>query len=83
MRGEFLAARTPTALGLSCSTAMTTVWLRGVLSARKVSFHVIDDLYAGAVETLASWAPHAVRLIDGVRLLLALRGTGASASGVA
>lgn len=58
-----------------------TGWLRGVLAARNVSADLIDDLYAGAVETLATRAPQASQLIDGVRPLLAPRGPGAPADG--
>jgi methanogenic corrinoid protein MtbC1 len=51
-----------------------TVWLRGVLSVRKVPVDLLDDLYAGAAETLLDRAPAAAELIESVRRLLAPRG---------
>ena len=47
-----------------------TVWLRGVMTARKVPVDLVDDLYAGAVEALADRAPQASAMLDRARALL-------------
>lgn len=58
-----------------------TVWLRGVLSARKVPVDLLDDLYAGAAETLTDRAPAAAELIEQARAMLAPRGLEAAGQG--
>ena len=47
-----------------------TVWLRGVMVARKVPVDLLDDLYACAVEALAEQAPRASSMLDQARPLL-------------
>lgn len=47
-----------------------TVWLRGVLAARRVPPDVLDDLYAAAAETLARDSGHAAAMVDACRSLL-------------
>jgi methanogenic corrinoid protein MtbC1 len=51
-----------------------TVWLRGVMTSRKVPVDLLDDLYACAVDALSDRTPQASAMLDQVRPLLSPRG---------
>lgn len=50
-----------------------TAWLRGVMAARRVPVHVLDDLFGGLADVLETCAPMSAEVVTDLRSLLQMR----------